>query len=87
MKYMLYLYYTTAALGCIPNPCRNGGICSSVGSTGYKCGCAGTGFTGVDCSEGKLGLVWILIFNTDTAGNRKTGNFSILYIKNVLMTS
>ncbi len=33
---------------CSSLPCKNGGICSSSGSTGYSCSC-NAGYTGVNC--------------------------------------
>ena len=54
---VLHMHCLTGTVGCIPNPCKNGGICMSVGSTGYECVCEGTGFTGTECEEGRPNLV------------------------------
>ncbi|CAC5395253.1 Adhesive plaque matrix protein 2 [Mytilus coruscus] len=39
---------------CAPNPCRNGGKCSSDGSGSCKCKCYG-GYSGPTCNEGRDG--------------------------------
>ena len=60
------MYCFAETVGCIPNPCRNSGICRSVGSRGFSCNCDGTGFTGAECTEGAwlvftCSLIFLLI--------------------------
>eukprot|EP00039_Didymoeca_costata_P000044 m.43923 g.43923 ORF g.43923 m.43923 type:complete len:2590 (+) comp10023_c0_seq1:219-7988(+) len=38
----------TDSNSCIPQPCENNGVCTNLGSSGYKCDCLG-GFSGLQC--------------------------------------
>lgn len=42
---------TCTTIPCSPNPCQNGGTCSSEDGTSFSCNCAGTGFNGLTCNN------------------------------------
>ena len=57
--YVHDMHCLAETVGCTPNPCQNGGICTSDGSMGFSCNCEGTGFTGPECTEGKLLVIFV----------------------------
>ena len=51
------------ALGCLGEPCQNGGVCQTVGSFEYSCDCSSTGgFGGPNCSSDAVFLVSSEVF-------------------------
>ena len=39
---------------CEPNPCQNGGICTSISSSRFTCNCSLTGYSGSKCDVGNI---------------------------------
>ena len=48
-------------LPCHSNPCQHGGVCTNIGTDGYRCDCSGTYYSGDNCETGVISISTIPI--------------------------
>ena len=49
---------------CELSPCQNGGSCTLVSApSNYTCDCTGTGYQGINCTNGKKDYIYITFYN------------------------
>ena len=54
INFFFYSFVITEIKTCPPNPCKQGGKCSTLNEKDYTCNCEGTGYKGSHCETGHV---------------------------------